>query len=85
MVGLPGGSDGKESSQNMEDLGSIPGLGRSPREENGNLLQCCCPEHSMDRSLASYSPWGCKGLDMTERLTHAHTHTKKKLKHLWKE
>ena len=29
---LIGGSDGKESSCNMEDLGSIPGLGRSPQE-----------------------------------------------------
>ena len=27
------------------------------------------------RSLADYSPWGCKELDMTERLTHTHTHT----------
>ena len=27
------------------------------------------------RSLVGYSPWGCKELDMTERLTHTHTHT----------
>ena len=33
---FPGGSDGKESACNVEDLGSIPGLGRSPREGNGN-------------------------------------------------
>ena len=28
------------------------------------------------QSLAGYSPWGCKGLDKTERLTHTHTHSK---------
>ena len=33
--GFPGGSDGKESTYNAEDQGSIPGLGRSPREGNG--------------------------------------------------
>ena len=38
MLGFPGGSDGKESAWNAEDLGSIPGLGRSPGEENGNPL-----------------------------------------------
>ena len=86
-MGFPGGSDGKDSSQNMEDLGSIPGLGRSPREGNGNLLQYCCLEHSMDRSLASHCPWGCKGSDTTEQLTQTHTyiHTKRKLKNLWQK
>ena len=33
--GFPGGSDGKESACNAGDLGSIPGLGRSPGEGNG--------------------------------------------------
>ena len=28
----------------------------------------------MERSLVGYSPWGCKELDMTEQLTHVHTH-----------
>ena len=32
-MGFPGGSDGKESACNSGDLGSIPGLGRSPQEE----------------------------------------------------
>ena len=36
---LPGGSDGKESACNDGGLGSIPGLGRSPGEGNGNPLQ----------------------------------------------
>ena len=44
-----GGSDGKESACNVGDLGSIPGLGRSPGEENGYPLQYSCMEISMDR------------------------------------
>ena len=48
-LGFPGGSDGKESACNAGDQSSIPGLGRSPGEENGNLLQCSCLENSMDR------------------------------------
>ena len=39
MMGFPGGSDGKESTCNVGDLGSIPGLGRSPGGEHGNPLQ----------------------------------------------
>ena len=35
-LGFPGGSDGKESACNAEDLGSIPGSGRSSGEGNGN-------------------------------------------------
>ena len=41
----PGGADGKESACNAGDLGSIPGLGRSPGEGNGNPLQCSCLEN----------------------------------------
>ena len=37
-MSFPGGSDGKESASNEEDLGLIPGLGRSPREGHGNPL-----------------------------------------------
>ena len=37
-VGFPGSSDGKESTCNAEDPGSIPGLGRSPGEGQGNPL-----------------------------------------------
>ena len=39
---------GKESTCNVGDLGSIPGLGRYPREGNGYLLQYSGPENSMD-------------------------------------
>ena len=48
-MGFPGGSDGKESAYNAGDLGSIPGLGRSPGEGNGNSLQYSCLENPMDR------------------------------------
>ena len=48
-MGFPGDSNGKESTCNAEDLGSIPGLGRYPREGNGNSLQYSCLENSMDR------------------------------------
>ena len=47
--GFPGGSDGKESACNAEDLGSIPGSGRSPGEGNGNPLQYSYLENHMDR------------------------------------
>ena len=37
-LGFPGGSDCKESACNAGDLGSVTGLGRSPKEGNGNPL-----------------------------------------------
>ena len=46
--GFAGGSSGKESACNVGDLGSIPGLGRSPREGNGYPLQCSGLENSLD-------------------------------------
>ena len=46
---FPGGSHGKQSACNAGDPGSIPGLGRSPGEGNGNPLQYSCLENSMDR------------------------------------
>ena len=46
---MDGGSDGKASVYSTGDLGSSPGLGRSPGEGNGNLLQYSCLENSMDR------------------------------------
>ena len=42
-----GGADGKESACNAGDPGSIPGLGRSPGERNGNPLQYSCLENLM--------------------------------------
>ena len=56
------------------DLGSIPGLGRSPGGGHGNPCQYCCLENPHgQRSLAGYSPRGHKDLDMTERLSMTHS------------
>ena len=46
---FPVGSDGKESAFNAEDLGSVPGSGRSPGEVDGNPFQYSCLENPMDR------------------------------------
>ena len=48
-LGFPHGSNGKKSSYNAGELGSVPGLGISPRKEDGNLFQHFCLENSMDR------------------------------------
>ena len=70
ILGFPGGSDGKESACNVGDLGSIPGLGRSPGGGHGNPRQYYCLENPHGwRSLVGYSPWGDKELETTERLS----------------
>ena len=56
---FPGGSDNKESAYNAGDLGSIPGLGRSPGEGNGNhssilAWRIWTPEWFGWRALISY-------------------------------
>ena len=48
-MSFPGGSDSKESAYNVADVDSIPGLGISPGEGNGNPLQYSYLENSMDR------------------------------------
>ena len=60
---LPWWLRGKESACNVGGPGSIPGLGRSLEEGNGNLLQ-----YSYLENPISYSPWGCKDSDRTEGL-----------------
>ena len=76
----PCGSDGKESVCNAGDPGSIPGLGSSAGEGHGNPTAVLLPgKFHEQRSLTGYSPWGCKELDITEWLTHAHTHTQSKI------
>ena len=70
--GLPGGSDGKESTCNAGNLGLIPGLGRSPGGGHGNPHQYLCLENPHgQRSLVGYSPWGRKESDTTEQLSTA--------------
>jgi len=81
--GCPGGSDGKESACDAGDLGSIPGLGRSPGGGHGNPLQYSCLENPLEqRSLAGCSPWRRKESDTTERLSTAHSSTLRPL-HAW--
>ena len=48
-MGSPGGSDGKETSCNLGDLGSISGLRKSPGGGRGNPLQYSCLENPMVR------------------------------------
>ena len=73
LEGFLGGSDGKETSCNAGDLGSIPRLGRSPGKGNGNPLQYSCLGNPMDRGA-----WGAtvhrghKEKDTTEQLTPLH-------------
>ena len=63
-VGLSSGSVVKNPPTNAGDVGSIPCLGRSPGEGNGNPLQYSCLENPMERrSLAGYSPWGRKRVE----------------------
>ena len=47
-VDFPGGLEGKASAYNVGGLGSVPRLGRSPREGNGNPLQYAFLENPMD-------------------------------------
>ena len=49
VLGLPGGSVGKESTCNVIDLSSIPGLGKSPGGGHGYPLQYSCLENPRDR------------------------------------
>ena len=56
-LGFPGGSDGKESTCNAGDPGSIPGSGRSPGEGNGYPTPVFLPgEFHGQRSLMGYRP-----------------------------
>ena len=74
-------SDGKESACNAGDLGSMPGLGRSLGEGNGNPLQYSCLENPMDRGA-----WWAIVPGVTKSQTrlmdkHFHFQVKKKKPH----
>ena len=60
----PDGSVVKNPPASAGNMGSIPGLGRSPGEGNGNPLQYSCLEN------ISYNPWGHKESEKTQRLNN---------------
>ena len=66
----------KNLPANARDVGSIPGMGRSPRKGNESLLHpVFLPGKSHgQRTLVGYSPWGCKELDMSGVTEHARKH-----------
>ena len=63
VVSFLGGLGGKESACNAGDLGSIPGLRRSPGEGNGNPLQYSGLEDSVDRGAWQKTVHGVAELD----------------------
>ena len=65
-MGFPCSSVGKESACSARDLGSIPVLGRSPEEGNGNPLQYPCLENLMGRGAWWAAVHGRKELGTTE-------------------
>ena len=68
-IGLAWWLRGKESARSAEDPGSIPGLGRSPGEGNGNPLQYSCLGNPMDRGAWWATIHWVAERDTTERLT----------------
>ena len=75
-MGFPHSSVGKESACNAGDLGSIPGLGRSPWEGNSNPLQCSCLENPMNGGTWQAVVCGVARVrhDWTTKYTHMHTY-----------
>ena len=65
-MGFPGGSEGKGTAYDAGDPSSIPGSGRSPGEENGNLLQYSYLENSMDGGASQATGHGVTESDTTE-------------------
>ena len=59
FIGLPWWLSSKNLPAKAGDAGSVPGLGRSPGEGNGNSLQYSCLANPMDgRTQVDYNPWG---------------------------
>ena len=76
---FPGGWDGKVSAYNAGDIGSVPGLGRSPGGGNGNPLQYSCIDTSVDRGawwataceVRVWDSWSTEQATHTRLLLHA--------------
>ena len=71
-LGFPGGSEVKASAWNAGDPSSIPGLGRSPGEGNGNLLHYSCLEMPWTEEPGRLKSIGSKESDTTEQLSVHH-------------
>ena len=73
LLGFPGGPGGKESTCSKGGLGSIPGLGRSPRGGHGNPLQYSYLENPHgQRKLVGPRPWGHTESDTTKHKPVSH-------------
>ena len=66
FLGFPGGSEVKASACNAGDLGSMPGLGRSPGGGHDNTLPYSCLENSMNAEPGGLHSMGHKESDTTE-------------------
>ena len=71
-MGFPGVSDSKKSACDTGDLGSVPGLGRSPGEGNSDPLQYSCLANSMDRRAWQPSAHGVAKSPIQLRKFHFH-------------
>ena len=82
-MGFPGSSDGKESTCNVGDVGSIPG-GKIPWRKDGNPLQDSCLENPMDRGVWRVTVHRVtKESDMTEQISTAqHIGKEEMLQHI---
>ena len=82
LKGFPGSAVVKNppvSAEDARNVGLIPGLGRSPGVGNGNPLQYCCLEDSMDSILAWKIPWTEESGELwswghkeSDTITHTH-------------
>ena len=70
--GFSGGSVVKNPPANAGDLGSIPGLGRSPGEGNGSPLQYPCLKNPMDRGAWQATVWGLLRVVHDRATEHKH-------------
>ena len=69
-MGFPGGASGSANAGDTRDSGLVPGSEGSPWRRAWRPTPVFLPGESHgQRNLAGYSPWDCKELDMTERLT----------------